>query len=311
MNELPLSILTATYNRAHTLPRVWRSLNAQASKAFEWVIVDDGSTDRTKELVAGWAAESVFPIRYTWKPNGGKNSALNVGKELISGKYVFVLDSDDALLDDAVQLIDEYKQKTNIDSLPDVSGLAFLCVDENGDRVGPGLPMDFMRCCGAELHYRYRVRSELAGITKSEIYRSFHFPELPPPEHCPESVAYSALWNKFDAFYINKPIRRYFIHDGEQRLSTKQGEKKGSIASRGKYFHRRSVLNNDMKWFWCDPKLFLKCATDTSRFGFHIDRSVTTQYEELTKLSAKLLWVASLLRGYRKYRRDLREKQLA
>lgn len=236
---------------------------------------------------------------------------MNVGKELISGQYVFVLDSDDALLDDAVRLIDEYKQKTNIDSLPNVSGLIFLCVDDNGDLVGSGLPTDVMRCGGGELYYRFRVRSELAGVSKSEVFRKLHFPELPPPEHCPETVAYSALWNKFDAFYINKPIRRYFIHDGAPRLSTKAGEKKGSIASRGKYLQRKSVLNNDMKWFWCDPKLFLKCATDTSRFGFHIDRSVTTQYEELSKLSAKLLWMAGLLGGYRKYRRDLRKKQLA
>jgi glycosyltransferase involved in cell wall biosynthesis len=74
---MKFTVLTATYNRAHTLPDVYQSLCAQTFRDFEWVIIDDGSADGTRELVLSWKPS--FPIRYTWKQNGGKHTAVNIG----------------------------------------------------------------------------------------------------------------------------------------------------------------------------------------------------------------------------------------
>ncbi len=68
------AICTSTYNRAHFLERVYQSLCNQTLRDFEWLVVDDGSTDGTAELVQPWLQESEFPIRYLRKENGGKTS---------------------------------------------------------------------------------------------------------------------------------------------------------------------------------------------------------------------------------------------
>ena len=100
-----ISILTPTYNRGYTLQRLYESLLSQSSKAFEWVVVDDGSTDGTEELVASWQEESPFPIVYISQPNRGKMQALNKGVPVTAYPYIFVVDSDDALTADAVETI--------------------------------------------------------------------------------------------------------------------------------------------------------------------------------------------------------------
>ena len=92
-----LTILTPTYNRAGMLPQLYNSLKKQACKDFEWVIVDDGSTDNTQEVVKAWLLGSDFPIRYFYKENGGKHTALNYAVQKIESELTFIVDSDDTL----------------------------------------------------------------------------------------------------------------------------------------------------------------------------------------------------------------------
>ena len=92
------TVFTPTYNRAATLARVYESLQRQTFTDFEWIIVDDGSTDETAELVQQWRSESSFPIRYIWQPNQGKHVAFNRGVELARGELFLPHDSDDESL---------------------------------------------------------------------------------------------------------------------------------------------------------------------------------------------------------------------
>ena len=74
---MKFTVFTPTYERAHTLARVYDSLCAQTFSDFEWVIVDDGSTDGTADLVVGWQTENRFPISYEKQPNQGKHIAVH------------------------------------------------------------------------------------------------------------------------------------------------------------------------------------------------------------------------------------------
>ena len=103
-----ITILTPTYNREKTLQRVYESLLAQTNKDFEWVIVDDGSTDNTKALIESFIAEDKISIKFFFKTNGGKHTALNVGTQAAKGELLLVLDSDDYLLDNAILTSYEY-----------------------------------------------------------------------------------------------------------------------------------------------------------------------------------------------------------
>lgn len=97
MNEVV--ILTPTFNRAHTLTRLYESLKEQSDGKFDWVIIDDGSTDDTKSLIDKMIGENLLNIRYVFQENGGKARALNKGFLHCSYASVFmVVDSDDYLL---------------------------------------------------------------------------------------------------------------------------------------------------------------------------------------------------------------------
>lgn len=108
MGEPILTIFTPTYNRAHTLPRLFESLQRQTRKDFEWLVVDDGSSDETSALFDKWKQlDNGFIIRYLKVENGGKNRAINIGIRQAKGRYFMILDSDDMFTDDSVEFICE------------------------------------------------------------------------------------------------------------------------------------------------------------------------------------------------------------
>lgn len=139
MNDMAnLTVFTPTYNRAHTLPRTYESLLRQDCKDFAWLIVDDGSTDNTAELVKSWQErDNGFDIRYLYKPNGGMHTAHNTAYEAIDTELNVCIDSDDCLAESAVKKIltkwIEVKDKG-------YAGLIGLDADLNGNLIGRGFP---------------------------------------------------------------------------------------------------------------------------------------------------------------------------
>jgi glycosyltransferase involved in cell wall biosynthesis len=102
-----ITVLTATYNRASTLPRLFESLCAQSSLEFEWLIVDDGSVDETEEILRDYSSRAPFEVRVIQQLNGGKHVALNTGAAHANRPWLFIVDSDDALVSTAIQTISD------------------------------------------------------------------------------------------------------------------------------------------------------------------------------------------------------------
>lgn len=101
---MQITVLTATYNRANLLGDLYDSLCRQTSKDFIWIIIDDGSSDGTKQLCEKWVhGNNGFKIEYYYKENGGKNRAINLGVEKVKTPYTMIMDSDDYLMDDAIE----------------------------------------------------------------------------------------------------------------------------------------------------------------------------------------------------------------
>lgn len=128
-----LTIFTPAYNRAHLLPRLYESLCRQSCRDFCWLIIDDGSTDNTRELVQGWIAEERLPIRYEYKPNGGMHTAHNLAYRLIDTELNTCIDSDDYMPDEAVEKILHFWREKGSD---DVSGIVGLDATEDGRIIG-------------------------------------------------------------------------------------------------------------------------------------------------------------------------------
>ena len=138
MNEPFLTVFTPAYNRAYTLPRTYESMKQQKNTDFIWLIVDDGSTDNTADLVRNWQAEdNGFEIRYIYKDNGGMHTAHNTAYTMIDTELNTCIDSDDALAPDAVQQIYDAWQKVKNCGY---AGLLGLDTDFKGNVVGKGFP---------------------------------------------------------------------------------------------------------------------------------------------------------------------------
>lgn len=133
-----LTIFTPAYNRAHTLPRTYESLMAQDCKDFVWLIVDDGSSDNTAELVRVWQEkDNGFEIRYIYKENGGMHTAHNTAYEHIDTELNVCIDSDDRLASGAVEKI-----LRKWESVKDrgYAGIIALDSDFEGRIIGKGFP---------------------------------------------------------------------------------------------------------------------------------------------------------------------------
>lgn len=134
-----LTVFTPTYNRAQTLGRTYESLVRQTCKDFEWLVIDDGSTDGTRDLVAGWIAEGKIPIRYIWKENGGLHTGYNTAIANMDTELCVCIDSDDWMPDDAVEKIITFWRKNGSE---DVAGIMALDSYENGEPIGGDFPDD-------------------------------------------------------------------------------------------------------------------------------------------------------------------------
>ena len=135
-----LTIFTPAYNRAHTLPRTYNSLLKQKCKNFIWLIVDDGSTDETADLVHRWQAQdNGFKIRYIYKENGGMHTAHNVAYDNINTELNMCIDSDDCLAENAIEKIYAKWEKV---SRKGYAGIIGLDADFKGKVIGKGFPKE-------------------------------------------------------------------------------------------------------------------------------------------------------------------------
>lgn len=169
------TVFTPTYNRAHTLPRVYESLKRQIFRDFEWLVIDDGSTDHTTELVYQWIRENVLPIRYIKQPHGHKKVAFNRAVREAHGMFLLPLDSDDELLPNALKDLYEAWLGIPESCRENFAGVCGLCVDVNGRVVGDLFPKTVIYSDSLEMFYVYHVRGEKQGCVRVDILAISHF----------------------------------------------------------------------------------------------------------------------------------------
>jgi glycosyltransferase involved in cell wall biosynthesis len=202
------TVLTPTYNRAHTLGRVYGSLCAQTFHDFEWVIVDDGSTDRTRELVAPW--KPFFAIRYFWKPNGGKHTAVNLGVSLAEGEFILIFDSDDRCVPDALERFDHHWRQ-----IPHPSRFACLvaaCSTPEGRPLSEPYPSEYVDAHSLEETLRYGAGGERWGIVRTDVLRQFPYPE--GERYAIEALVWNRIARKYAIRFLNESLRIYYPTSG-------------------------------------------------------------------------------------------------
>jgi glycosyltransferase involved in cell wall biosynthesis len=204
------TVFTPTYNRCHTLPRVFASLQAQTCKDFEWLIVDDGSTDDSAELIEEFALEADFPIRYITQANAGKHVAMNRGVREAAGKLFLPFDSDDACTSDTIATFARHWRAIPSDLRPGFSGITCHCQTEEGERIGPGFGCPYFDAHPFEPIARERVQGEKWGFHRTAVMRAFPFPEYPGEKSVPEGLVWDRIGLEYKLRYIDVALRVYF-----------------------------------------------------------------------------------------------------
>lgn len=183
-----LTVFTPAYNRAHTLLRTYKSLLDQDCKDFIWLIIDDGSTDHTEELVREWQEkDNGFEIQYIYKENGGMHTAHNAAYEHIKTELNMCIDSDDCVAKGAIgKILDKWETIKD----DDYAGIIGLDADLNGNIIGKGFPSEMQETtlCG---YYAKGGTGDKKIVYRTEVINKY------PPYPVFEGEKYVALAYKY------------------------------------------------------------------------------------------------------------------
>jgi glycosyltransferase involved in cell wall biosynthesis len=289
---IKVTVFTPTYNRAYLLPKLYQSLVNQTNKNFEWLLVDDGSTDDTSEVVAAMIREDKILIKYYNQANSGKHIAINKGVELCSGELFFIVDSDDNLPEHS---IDTILAKFKI--VEDRTNFAGVCGRKsfsNGISIGSSVTYEDTYTTILDFRYWKKVKGDMAEVFKTEVLRKFPFPVYQSEKFCPEAL----IWNR-----ISGPYNMLFFN---QNIYTAEYLSDGLTASIIKV--RIRSPNTSMLYYSELAKasvptaIKIKSAINYWRFSYHSSKKIGEKFAEIGFFKSLIGSVA----GYLQYKKDLR-----
>ncbi len=261
-----ITVFTPTYNRADKLHRVYNSLKNQILKKidnqpiFEWLILDDGSNDNTKDLVKKWQKEANFPIRYIYQENQGKIKAMIRGVENTNSELFLILDSDDECMPETIEFFYKTWNSFNEEERKFCSGIAVLCQDQYGNRVGCDYPKEKQKVNILESVFKwkkYPLGETWAILNTKNLKKAFKLPkEAENLKFIPESFFWDRIAfensNQF-SYPVNKVLRVYYRREGgnlSENIRDKYPE--------GFLFESKWVIKNYWKFAFRYPKYYFK-----------------------------------------------------
>lgn len=195
MAQVQVTVFTPTYNRANTLPRLYKSLREQTCMDFEWIVINDGSTDSTDILFESWLEDdNKFPIHYLKVDNGGKNRAVNKGVEIAKGKYFFIVDSDDFLLPNAISFV--LKCFSILPTNGNYIGISTIRGNLDKEPLNGDALIDkrkgYVDCNNLE-RSQYNLTADMAEVFYTDKLRLYPFPVWENEKFTPEAVVWDRI----------------------------------------------------------------------------------------------------------------------
>ena len=237
-----ITILTPTYNRADYLEKLYGTLCRQTNKDFCWMVVDDGSTDNTREKMAGFMQRAEIDIESMTKENGGKHTALNMGMKYIRTELVFIVDSDDYLPPDAIQIILDYHEKYRKDKEKlHLCGYSFLRFYSNGKVNTAFFPKDEEIATYLQVRINGGIGGDKAEVFYSDALREYPFPEIEGEKFLAEDVIWMRMSEKYKMVHINRCI---YISDYLEGGLTKTGRRMKIYSPKGMMLRSKIYLGN-------------------------------------------------------------------
>lgn len=297
------TVATPTFNRANVLSRVYESLNAQTYKNFEWIIIDDGSTDNTKQIVEEWQNKADYEIRYFYQENSGKHMALNLAVHQALGKFFVIADSDDSFKPESFETLLKYWEEIPISIRNEFRGVTCRCYDpKTGNSIGDKFPNDVHDILGIESSFKYRYHFEMWGFNRTDVMKEYPFPDTRGEglAFYPETIIWQKMGIKYKVRFINAPLRAYYRDQGNAATSRKRNRSKENIYLWAHY------ANDMLPYFWYTPMQFIKAFVGLSMDGLLLNKSPKDIIRMSQRPIAKMLTVLFFPAGYFLY---LKRKQ--
>ena len=241
---MKISILTATYNRAQDLEKLYTSLviNKSSEVDYEWLIMDDGSTDKTKLVIDNFIKQNIVKIEYHYQNNQGKMIAINNLMQYVTGDIVMECDSDDYFVTGAFDIIKKYSDKLLNDET--VYALAFLKKDKDGKISGTNFMENNHRSDMFSLYFREKITGEKILVFKTEIRKKYKHILEADEKFITEARMYHKIDENYDVICINEAI---IIGEYKSDGYAKNMKRIFEIAPLGYYEFFKEILKMDLK----------------------------------------------------------------
>ena len=210
---MKFTIFTPTFNRKELLEKLYKSLQKQTYKDFEWLIIDDGSADGTKEKVEEFLSEKKLDIKYYFKENGGKQRAYNFATDKANGEIFICLDSDDEYVENGLETILKYWKKYEKNN--NIAGMGYLSIYPNREVIGSSFPEKEMISTQFDIYNKYEVKGDKGLMFRTEIIKKYKFPVFDDEKFITEAVVYNRICEKYKMAYVNEKIEiKEYQEDG-------------------------------------------------------------------------------------------------
>lgn len=248
---MKLSILTPTYNRAELLKELYRSIK-ENSKYIEpeWIIMDDGSTDNTKQIVEEFINEKQIKIKYYTQENQGKMVAINNLVKKADGDFIVECDSDDYFTDDAFKIIKEEIEKNKQEK--DIYGLCFLKYNQNNKNMGEKFKN--RKTTMFDLYFKEGENGEKAIVFDSNIRKQYKHELENEERFVTEARMYHKMDEKYKMLCVNKPI---MICEYQEEGYTKNIQRQFKENPYGYYQYFKEILQKDMKGVNLNKRIYV------------------------------------------------------
>lgn len=291
------TIFIPTYNRAKLLPRAFKSVEQQSFRDFEVVIVDDGSSDNSREIIEAWQTKVDFPVTYHYQKNQGKPAAHNAGIERAQGFFIVNLDSDDLLASNALELLDQHWQNIPDTDKPQFAGVEGLCAMLSDHSIaGDRFPQDIFDSDYLELRLKLHISGDKKNAIRTDVLREFPFPLFKGEKDIRESIIWNRMAKKYKFRYINEIIE--IIEYQPDGLSA--GAFWRRLRSPQSYQLTYQELANDYADYYSRRQNF-KTMAKYIRFSLHCGISFKQQRATVHN---KKLWLQAIAKGYINYLSD-------
>lgn len=283
------TIFIPSYNRAYCLDRALQSVADSTFKDLEVVLIDDGSTDETRELVADWQHRGLFALRYIYQANAGKAAAHNRAVEAARGFLFVTLDSDDSLLPDALEQVQIHWADIPEQDRPAFSGIAGLVQETDGSTSGTPYPSDCIDSTYLEIQTLGTIHGDKREATRTEVLRKFPYPMFPGERHVRDDLIFRRLAHRYRTRFVNVPLV----------IGRRESD---GITANIRSFRRRNPRGMQLAFLeeitlhdaYLNTSQLRRCHVRYVRYSLHSGIGPLKQYREVKH---KLLWIAALPAG--------------